>query len=260
MKKLLFLFGCLLVPMLSHAETWERLWSVFSPTSLYRESDGYRLGYLTGAPLVSGSIDCDTVYRIIDPLYRGYWDDGWYYGTKNNDDYGELKVGAFHSSLEDWLKLDYPKEAGGAFAACKCEMLEKATLDPYEKLRVSFRTGSTLDNTSETGQTYNFGLWYWTKFESGACLVEQIGGSMISKTAAELIDQEISWEISRSEYDNLFDHGGRLCLILNSTDGKEDQYVEFSCFKVEGLLIPEPSSTSVLLVGLGGLLLRRKRR
>ncbi len=209
-----------------------------------------RISYSSGGSLIAnGGPSASAVQSVLGSL-----DAGWYSGNKNNNN------GTLASVTEDGAtKLISASGAGGGFTAVKFNELSANTLSGYEALRISFDTGG-LSNTSRTGQPQNFSLWYSLGGEGDSLLQ---AGSTISGQAGSLANKPYSWTISKEEYSSLFDQGATFYLVLNT--GVLDtsyayQELAVNNFSVEGLAVPEPSSSMAALVGIGACCLRRKRK
>lgn len=180
---------------------------------------------------------------------------GWYSGTKNNDS-GTI---AFMPS-DHTITIISPVGAGGGFTAAKFNELTAENLSGFDALKFSFNVGN-LSETGSVGQRQYFSLWYSLSGEESTPL--QIGET-ISGTAGNLTGTTPTWTMTKNEYSDLFSQGGQFYLVLNTNDlvsNQAYQTIQLDNFKLEGLLVPEPSSAAVMLLGIGmASCVRRKRR
>lgn len=179
---------------------------------------------------------------------------GWYSGTKNNDSGTIAFIPRDHT-----ITIVSPVGAGGGFAAAKFNELTADSLSGFDALKFSFDVGS-LSDTGSVGQKQNFSLWYSLGADESTPL--QVGET-ISGTAGNLTGTTASWTMNKADYSNLFSQGGQFYLVLN-TNGlistQAYQTIELSNFKLEGLVVPEPSSAAVMLLGIGMVSCVRRRR
>lgn len=209
-----------------------------------------RIDYASGGPLIAnGGPSASAVQSALGTL-----DAGWYSGNKNNN------TGTLASVTGNGVtKLVSASGAGGGFTVVKFNELSANTVSGYETLRISFDTGG-LSNTSKTAQPQNFSLWYSLGGEENSVLQ---AGSTISGLAGSVSNNSYGWTISKDEYGSLFDRGATFYLVMNTgvlNNTYTYQELAVKNFRVEGLAVPEPSSTAAALLGLGGCALRRKRR
>lgn len=233
----------------SGAEIWSSLDGII-PELKMGETAVTRINYSSGSALIAnGGPSANNVQSVLGAL-----DVGWYSGTRNNN------TGTLASVTADGAtNLVSATGAGGGFTAVKFHEVSATTLAGYEALRISFDTGGLYD-ASRTGQPQNFSLWYSLGGEADSLLQ---AGSTISGLAGNVSNNSYGWTISKKEYGSLFDRGATFYLVMNTgvlNTSYAYQELAVSNFSMEGLLVPEPSSAAVTLLGLGVCALRRKRR
>ncbi len=205
--------------------------------------------------VVNGGATAESVQSVL-----GGREAGWYSGTKSpNGNGGTVATVTGEGST---LLASAVSMSGGYTAAIFNELSASDLLD-CDALKISFDTGIP-SNTSRMGQPQNFGLFFSV---TGSSDVVQVGETYTGLVSA-VKESSISWELAAADYSELFANGGTFYLVLNSgvlNSTYATNTLPVSNFAVEGQFraepsLPEPSGASLALVGLGGLLLRRKRQ
>lgn len=208
-----------------------------------------------GGLVVNGGPAPEAVQSVLGAL-----DAGWYTGTKTPIGNG----GTIATIVEEGTTLlASASSMKGGYTALKTNACSAEMLSRCDSLRISFDTGVPL-NTSKMAQPQNFSLFYSIV---GQAEVVKVGETW-SGTIAQVKESSFSWTLAESEYRELFSEGGSFYLVLNSGELNASftaNSLPVSNFSIEGHvddapMIPEPSGASLALVGVGGFLLKRRRR
>lgn len=195
-------------------------------------------GYNSNGRLSGGSITGDDVKN-----WLGSRSDGWYTTTGN----GDMRWGNATSTPEDQT-INLPSMNGTA-GVCFGLKMTIENIQDYSGLSFSMN----LTPSGTTG-TYTYSVWYETN-----------DGEMVELCKETRNNNGTSWnvhyDLTEDQLKAMKENGnGKVYAVVGSTGGNGGDNATIEDFSLEGTLaVPEPAAASLGLLGLAGLMLRRRR-
>lgn len=194
-------------------------------------------GYNSSGRLAGSGITGDDVKN-----WLGSRSDGWYTTTGN----GDMRWGSASANPEDQT-INLPSMPGTA-GVCFGLKMTIENIQDYAGLSFSLNISPT-----GTGGTYTYSVWYET---GDGEMVELCKGTKNNDGNP----WDVNYDLTPEQLENMKKNGnGKVYVVVGSSGGNNNNNAEVRVSLEGELMVPEPAAASLGLVGLAGLLLRRRR-
>lgn len=194
-------------------------------------------GYNSAGRLAGSGITGDDVKN-----WLGSRSDGWYTTTGN----GDMRWGSASANPEDQT-ISLPSMPGTA-GVCFGLKMTIENIQDYAGLSFSLNISPT-----GTGGAYTYSVWY-----------ETMDGEMVELCKGTKNNDGNPWDVNDDltpeQLEDMKKNGnGKVYVVVGSSGGNNNNNAEVRVSLEGELMVPEPAAASLGLVGLAGLLLRRRR-
>lgn len=194
-------------------------------------------GYNSVGRLAGSGITGDDVKN-----WLGSRSDGWYTTTGN----GDMRWGSASANPEDQT-ISLPSMPGTA-GVCFGLKMTIENIQDYAGLSFSLNISPT-----GTGGAYTYSVWY-----------ETMDGEMVELCKGTKNNDGNPWDVNDDltpeQLEDMKKNGnGKVYVVVGSSGGNNNNNAEVRVSLEGELMVPEPAAASLGLVGLAGLLLRRRR-
>lgn len=194
-------------------------------------------GYNSSGRLAGSGITGDDVKN-----WLGSRSDGWYTTTGN----GDMRWGSASANPEDQT-INLPSMPGTA-GVCFGLKMTIENIQDYAGLSFSLNISPT-----GTGGTYTYSVWYET---GDGEMVELCKGTKNNDGNP----WDVNYDLTPEQLEDMKKNGnGKVYVVVGSSGGNNNNNAEVRVSLEGELMVPEPAAASLGLVGLAGLLLRRRR-